>query len=543
MSSPISHLADRGPAIRKTEHGRVFATLGKVAAMVHSFAQHRGVVIATALTLAIVTTLGFCQDQPRGKKGGGKGGSGLGGYEKPPPVNDVPAQPFNIILGRPTDTSITIRVLTSAEGQGFVTYRAEGASEGKSTKGVKFTVDQPRDIVLEGLQPDTRYTYHWHWQPTGSMTPEQSDGFTFHTQRARGNSFTFTVTADSHLDENTSGPVYLRTLANALADQPDFHFELGDTFMTGKYVRPEYALGQYRAQRYFLGHLCHSAPLFFVLGNHDGESGGRGSMTWASQTRKLYFPNPSPTAFYPGNQQKEPEIGFPEDYYAWNWGDAQFIVLDPFRYTTRRPRGNKGGTSNSANDDSDSWSWTLGTEQYQWLKRVLAQNSPKYRFVFLHHLIGGAPQNQRGGAEVAGLWEWGGKNRDGQYEFDRQRPGWGQPIHQLLKQHGVSVVFHGHDHLFVKQDYDGIVYQEVPQPGHARIGNTRTAEEYGYLSGEIQASSGHVRVRVDDQAVRVDYVRTYLPQDETAMRMNGDVSYSYQVQPSSSGKTASTRRR
>lgn len=83
----------------------------------------------------------------------------------------------------------------------------------------------------------------------------------------------FTVQADSHLDENTNSAVYENTLANALQDAPDFHLELGDTFMVDKYVRPELSFGQYLAQRYYFGKLCHSAPLFFVPGNHDGEGG------------------------------------------------------------------------------------------------------------------------------------------------------------------------------------------------------------------------------------------------------------------------------
>lgn len=483
--------------------------------------------VFTAVATLLVLATASDGQQPRNKKGGGKGGSGLGGYEQPPPANDVPAQPFDIILGRPTDKSITIRVLTNSNGRGFIEYRPEGVDALQTTEPATLTARKPRDIVLNGLRTDARYHYHWVWRADGAEVDHRTAAHQFHTQRAVGKPFTFTIQADSHLDENTSGAVYLRTLANALADEPDFHFELGDTFMTGKYVRPELALGQYLAQRYYLGHLCHSAPLFFALGNHDGEVGGRGSVAWATQTRKTFFPNPSPNEFYSGNRQKEPDVGFPEDYYAWEWGSAHFFVLDPFRYTNKRPRGSDGG-----NGDEGSWYWTLGTEQYQWLKKTLAESRAKYRFVFLHHLVGGAPQNQRGGAEVASLWEWGGKNADGSFEFDRQRPGWGLPIHQLLKQHGVSIVFHGHDHLFAKQDFDGIVYQEVPQPGHARQGNTRNAEEYGYLSGEIQPSSGHVRVRVDDQAVRVDYVRAYLPPDETAMRTNGDVTYSYQVRPS-----------
>lgn len=137
--------------------------------------------------------------------------------------------------------------------------------------------------------------------------------------------------------------------------------------------------------------------------------------------------------------------------------------------------------------------------------------------------------NNRGGVEVATLWEWGGKNLEGENEFAKQRPGWEMPIHDLFVKHGVSIVFHGHDHLFIKQDLDGIVYQEVPQPGHPRSGNTNTAKDYGYLNGEIQSSSGFVRVRVGRDETRADYVRTYLPAAESQSRRNCEVSYSYVV--------------
>ncbi len=144
--------------------------------------------------------------------------------------------------------------------------------------------------------------------------------------------------------------------------------------------------------------------------------------------------------------------------------------------------------------------------------------------------------NNRGGVEVAKLWEWGGYNEEGKNEFAVQRPGWEMPIHDLLVKHGVTIVFHGHDHLFVKQDLDGIVYQEVPQPGHPRSGNINTAKEYGYLSGEIQSSSGYVRVRVGQDNARVDYVRSYLPDAESPSRRNGDVSYSYTASTIRSGR-------
>lgn len=484
-------------------------------------------------------------NRERGARGQNSG-SRLGNYEKPPPANNIPAHLYDIVLGRPTDTSIEIRILHNSDGQGFIRFRADGKQEWLQSDSIEFSNGKPFAILLEKLAPNTRYFYRWVYTGANRKNETVSDEYSFHTVRAPGSSFAFSVTADSHLDENSSGAVYSRTLQNALADRPDFHLELGDTFMTGKYVRPELSYPQYLAQRYYLSQLCHSAPLYFVVGNHDGESAGRGSITWASTTRKSLFANPAPNHFYSGNRQKEPDVGHPENYYAWMWADSQFIVLDPYRYTISKRRGGRGsreaqngqynvaerapGASASSSVPA-SWYWTLGEEQYQWLKQELSKPA-KYRFVFIHHLVGGTVQNQRGGVEVANLWEWGGKSLDGTYEFDTYRQGWGKPIHQMLADAKVSVVFHGHDHFFAKQELDGVVYQEVPQPSHARVGNTRNAAEYGYLMGDFQPSSGYIRVRVEADAVRVDYVRTYV--DKQNANRNGEVSYSYVVSPRSS---------
>ena len=51
-------------------------------------------------------------------------------------------------------------------------------------------------------------------------------------------------------------------------------------------------------------------------------------------------------------------------------------------------------------------------------------------------------------------------NADGSDGFRQNRPGWEMPIHELFVKHGVNIVFHGHDHLFVREELDGIIYQE-----------------------------------------------------------------------------------
>ena len=123
-----------------------------------------------------------------------------------------------------------------------------------------------------------------------------------------------------------------------------------------------------------------------MLGNHDGENPrGRGDgadalAVWSCLTRQALFPSPVPGSFYTGNAARHPEAGLLQDYYAWEWGDALFVALDPFWYT-QEARGQR-----------DNWKRTLGTEQYQWLARTLEGSPAKYKFVFIHHLVGGVDE-------------------------------------------------------------------------------------------------------------------------------------------------------
>jgi hypothetical protein len=409
--------------------------------------------------------------------------------------NDVPAHGFDIILARPTSNSVTLSILAYENLDGWIVYGSQKGVYAQQTPRRQFGKGEPTEVLVSGLQANTQYFYQFR------STRTNSSEFTFHTARLPGNTFTFTVTADSHLDEQTDPLIYQRTLANASAEAPDFHIDLGDTFMTEKYPNREEAARQYLAQRYYFGQLSHSAPLFLVLGNHDGESPrGRGTDTdglavWSNTMRKRYFPNPVPDGFYTGDAMRHPQAGLLQDYYAWEWGDALFLVLDPFWFAQRQ-RG-----------QSDNWKRTLGGEQYEWLKRTLEGSRARLKFVFIHHLVGGADSQARGGAEVVPYYEWGGHNGDGSDGFKQNRPGWPAPIHQLLVQNRVSIVFHGHDHLYAKQDADGIVYQAVSQPGYAGNGKPpRSAADYGYASGTILGSSGHLRIRVSGETASVDYI-------------------------------------
>jgi hypothetical protein len=432
-----------------------------------------------------------------------------------------------IVLGRPTDGSAVASLLSDVELIAYLEYgTAPGAYTGQ-TAWATLPAGQPVDVMMEGLQPDTLYFYRLRFHAPGETVFAAEAEHVFHTQRAPGSTFVFSLDADPHYgDTNFNSDVYSITLRGALADHPDFHINLGDTFMAEKIAPTSYdqVAAPYRGMRPFFGLLAPSAPLFLVNGNHDGELGWKLNGTadnlavWATQARHSFYPNPAPGGFYSGSTVAEPFIGVRDGYYAWTWGDALFVVLDPFWYSTQKPR-----------TVAENWNYTLGEAQYQWLKQTLETSSARFKFVFAHNLVGGMDTNMRGGIEAADKFEWGGLNADGSSGFATYRSGWAAPIHQLLVQNHVTIFFHGHDHLFVKQDLDGIVYQECPQPSYALYDRTGNAVDYGYTHGDVLGCCGYLRITVSPSAVTVDYVRSYLPQDENAQRWSGQVSYTYTV--------------
>ena len=445
--------------------------------------------LVTAL-LGMLVVAAAPEGKPKGQ------GAGTGGQVEPA---IVPPYLFNVWLCRPGAESVTASVLAWEAMEAFISY-----GDGLKTAAVKLEPGVPQSLVMDGLKPDASYSYQ--------LTYRRADGEasqdvirTFHTQRAASSSFSFVMQADSHLDMNTDIRVYQQTLANMLADKPDFMIDLGDTTMVDKfgsfYTRSE---SQYLGQRYYMGRIAHSVPILMVLGNHDGERGERIEMAnWSLGMRHKFFPNPTN-----GNDK--------HSYYAFEWGNALFVALDPFWATTKR-------------SGQDNWSATLGETQYRWLTKTLTNSRSPFKFVFLHHLVGGLGKDVRGGVTPAPYMEWGGKNADGSDGFKEHRPGWEMPIHQLLVKSGVSAVFHGHDHLFVKEELDGIIYQEVPQPGHPS-GGTRSAEEYGY-TGTILGSSGHLRVTVSATESKVDYVRSIVPGVTRSGMANATVEHSYTIHP------------
>ncbi len=285
-----------------------------------------------------------------------------------------------------------------------------------------------------------------------------------------------------------------------------------------------------------MGTISASVPIFVSPGNHEQEEAWHLDDTGnpatsppvlSANARKTYFPNPVPNNFYSGNTDPYSYLTgdhLREDYYAWTWGDALFVVIDPYWYTTTKPYiGNAGGGETSDVGSGNRWDWTLGLQQYTWLKETLQNSNAKFKFVFDHHPVGGAEDYVRGGAGPANLVEWGGYNEDGTtWGFNTERPGWGDtPIHQLMVANHVTAYFHGHDHLYAYEIRDGLVYQEVPSP--SMPGSMLSSYYNDPYTIKVLPSPGHIRVTVTPTQATVDYIAT----------ASGTVSYSYTIKANS----------
>jgi hypothetical protein len=281
---------------------------------------------------------------------------------------------------------------------------------------------------------------------------------------------------------------------------------------TLKDVNPQTVAQLYINQRQWLGLV--DAPVFLVNGNHEQASLANLDGTpnnvavWAQTSRNAYYAQPAPDDFYTGNPEPIEHIGLLRDYYAFIWGDALFVVIDPYWHSPQTVD-NQFGVDRDQKKDHDLWNVTLGDAQYAWFKQTLETSNAKYKFVFAHHVNG----TGRGGIELADTFEWGDAANLSAHRT------WDKTIHQVMEDSGVTIFFQGHDHIFVKQELDGVIYQTLPEPANPFYS---WENEDAFTSSDKFPNSGHVRVTVAPDGVTVDYVRSYLDQPD-------EVAFSYIV--------------
>jgi 3',5'-cyclic AMP phosphodiesterase CpdA len=444
------------------------------------------------------------------------------------------------LLVNPTTTGVTLSLLPAQAATLSVEYAADGEAwrrtEERKVRSEEWTV-----FELDGLEPGRDHRYRVRCA-TGENGVGLRAEHRFRTLRPPGSTYRFGFGTDTHvylgwadaqcLGEPAGLAATTATIANAGASDLDFFILGGDEVMThclrcppcpvdgesagtGPVRTLREARLRYRVLRRALEPLGRSTPIFYALGNHDGEAGfgaedGRcahlpdtGSL---SRTARLEaFPNPA-TAYSGGSDG---------NYLAFESGDALFVLLDVMRYVDDYP---------ASPDD-----WTLGAEQLRWLEETLAASERRFKLLFAHHLVGGS------GMKLCYVYGRGGARSTVDGTAGGRLNGEQARIHELMRRHGAQVFFSGHDHVFAAGEKDGILYVAGGQAGAGK-------EPYWTATPEFNATydydddgrpdylvdKGFVRVTVDGpRALRIEYVKS----DAADPAQNGQVVFSTEVVP------------
>ena len=158
--------------------------------------------------------------------------------------------------------------------------------------------------------------------------------------------FTAALITDPHTGTfvDGAGPIEVldEVVRNVRKDRPEFVLALGDNvaWPTSRNLPQADQVGATRAYTMYRRHLAPlsmSCPHFGLIGNWEGESGKMPAESAArvAEVRRRFAPGP--------NDGTYPQGGSPsEDYYAFEWGPALFVILNVQSYTApsgELPRG------------------------------------------------------------------------------------------------------------------------------------------------------------------------------------------------------------
>ena len=315
---------------------------------------------------------------------------------------------INLILGRPTKSSIAISALAAEKLKAYIEYGYSKTRYTGKSQVISIEPGNPAVFEISGLKSNARVYYRVQYMTATGTSFSPTKQYSFATPRNKNTSFSFSVQGDTHPEragKMFNADLYSVTMANILSQQPDFHILLGDDFS----IDPLIDKGQanqanvekiYSTHRNWLSIAGNSVPIFLVNGNHeqaaayllDGTTTNPAIL--AGNARLKYYPLPAPNTFYSGDQSKVEGIGLLRDYYAWEWGDALFVSLDPYWHSKNAvdnvagvsadeaATGGKGGGKGGGTKATNLWTVGIGDEQYAWLKETLEKSSAKFKFIF-----------------------------------------------------------------------------------------------------------------------------------------------------------------
>ena len=297
------------------------------------------------------------------------------------------------------------------------TWRVEAQGEVFTSRNGKAAYYVAR---LRQLKPDAHYRYRAVTQGCGS------DWFTFKTYPEQRDLFSFLFVGDV---QDTIGGIANCLLRDALAHHPECEFLVcgGDLI--------ERPTNQHWAETFLtLDSIGQAMPILNATGNHDYLKG---------IIQRLERRFPLVFSYFLDSKVGDNMV------YTFNYGDAQFFVLDTNR--------------------EFFYLWT----QRQWLEEQLAQSNAKWKILVLHHPL----YSIKGSNNIIQRWL-----------FDR-----------LVHQYGVDLVLQGHEHAYARMtDHDDTGSPVVPvytvshcSPKNYRIHFDERFDKFGISGRYYQTVNVH----------------------------------------------------
>ena len=150
------------------------------------------------------------------------------------------------LLGRPTDTTVTVNAAAVKDLEAYYEYGTDPGSYSGRTASIRLPAGEPAQALIGDLEPNSRYHYRMRYREPGAASFEARAERSFHTARPPGSSFTFFI---------------------------DRYLRLGP-------ITSEQITDRVRLLRSYFDLINHSVPLFLVNGNHEGEWGRHLDGTW-----------------------------------------------------------------------------------------------------------------------------------------------------------------------------------------------------------------------------------------------------------------------
>ncbi|WP_053232026.1 purple acid phosphatase family protein [Sandaracinus amylolyticus] len=291
-------------------------------------------------------------------------------------------------LQSPTETSIIVRWRSASAQPSSVCW---GTSPSALTNRAGSGSATDHTVRITGLTPDTQY-YYATAQSTCPPASAADARDTFRTAPRRGSTrpFRMWVVGDSGTGGSDQRAVRDAMLGATTGRRPDLFLHMGDmAYSSG--TTSEFD------SRFFAMYsdILRQTPCWPTMGNHEGSSSDS-----ATQSGPYYDAYTLPTDGSAGGLPSGTEA-----YYAFDWGNVHFVVLD----SHESPRGTTGA-------------------MLRWLDEDLAATDATWVIAYFHH----PPYT------------------DGTHDSDteRQHIDMRQNALPILEAHGVDLVLGGHSHIY-----------------------------------------------------------------------------------------------